>query len=106
MQAKTSLGLDAVALIVAVGLHLALVAVLLVQGLTRDPIPQPERITVNFAEEVGMTSAAPDPVPESAASVAPQLGVLIEGQLRSAMVRLQFQYRLEAGRFDGLTQRA
>jgi len=74
MQAKTSLGLDAVALIVAVGLHLALVAVLLVQGLTRDPIPQPERITVNFAEEVGMTSAAPDPVPESAASVAPQLG--------------------------------
>ncbi|WP_370177172.1 energy transducer TonB [Alteriqipengyuania sp.] len=74
MQAKSSLGLDAVALIIAGALHLALVALLLVQGLTRDPIPVPERITVNFAEEVGMTSATPDPVPESAASVAPELG--------------------------------
>ena len=74
MQAKSSLGLDAVALIIAGALHLALVALLLLQGLTRDPIPVPERITVNFAEEVGLTSTAPDPVPESAASVAPELG--------------------------------
>jgi hypothetical protein len=74
MQAKSSLGLDAVALIVAGLLHVALVAVLLLQGATREPIPVPERITVNFAEEVGMTSAAPDPVRESQASVAPELG--------------------------------
>lgn len=74
MQAKSSLGLDAVALIVAGLLHVALVAVLLLQGATREPMPVPERITVNFAEEVGMTSAAPDPVQESQASVAPELG--------------------------------
>jgi len=37
-------------------------------------MPEPQRITVNFAEEVGMTSAAPDPVQESQASVAPELG--------------------------------
>ncbi|MBD59916.1 MAG: energy transducer TonB [Citromicrobium sp.] len=74
MQAKSSLGLDAVALIVAGILHVALVAALLLQGATREPMPVPERITVNFAEEVGMTSAAPDPVQESQASVAPELG--------------------------------
>lgn len=74
MDAKPHTGLDAIALIVAVGLHAALVAVLLLQGTTREPMPVPERITVNFAEEVGMTSAAPDPVRESQASVAPELG--------------------------------
>tara|TARA_B100000678_G_scaffold203033_1_gene170872 strand:- start:1355 stop:2200 length:846 start_codon:yes stop_codon:yes gene_type:complete len=74
MQAKSSLGLDAVALILAGLLHVLLVAVLLVQGATREPMPVPERITVNFAEEVGMTSEAPDPVRESQASVAPELG--------------------------------
>ncbi len=74
MQAKSSLGLDAVALIVAGLLHVLLVAVLLLQGTTRDPMPEPKRITVNFAEEVGMTSTAPDPTQESQASVAPELG--------------------------------
>ena len=74
MQAKSSLGLDVVALLVAGMLHLLLVAVLLMQGLTRDPMPEPTRITVNFAEEVGMTSTAPDPTLESQASVAPELG--------------------------------
>ena len=74
MQAKSSLGLDAAALIVAGILHVALIAVLLLQGATREPIPEPERITVNFAEEVGLTSTAPDPTTESQASIAPELG--------------------------------
>ena len=74
MDAKPHTGLDAIALIVAAALHAALVAVLLLQGATREPMPVPERITVNFAEEVGMTSTAPDPVRESRASVAPELG--------------------------------
>lgn len=74
MDAKPHTGLDAIALIVAAALHALLVAVLLFQGATRDQLPVPERITVNFAEEVGMTSTAPDPVRESQASVAPELG--------------------------------
>ena len=37
-------------------------------------MPEPKRITVNFAEDVGLTSTAPDPVQESQASVAPELG--------------------------------
>ena len=74
MQANRSFGLDAASLIIAGLLHVALVAVLLLQGTTREPMPMPERITVNFAEDVGMTSTAPDPVQESQASTAPQLG--------------------------------
>ena len=74
MQARSSFGLDAVALIVAITLHLLLVAALLLQGTKREPMPEPKRITVNFAEDVGPTSTAPDPVQESQASVAPELG--------------------------------
>ena len=74
MDAKSHNGLDALALIVAIALHVALIAALLLQGTTRQPLPEPKRITVNFAEEVGMTSTAPDPVQESQASVAPELG--------------------------------
>lgn len=74
MDAKQHTGLDAIALIVAIALHAALIAVLLVQGATREKLPEPQRITVNFAEDVGMTSAAPEPVREAQASVAPELG--------------------------------
>jgi len=74
MDAKSHNGLDAIALIVAIALHAALIAALLLQGTTRETIPEPKRITVNFAEDVGMTSAAPDPVKESQASVSPELG--------------------------------
>lgn len=74
MDAKSHNGLDALALIVAIALHVALIAALLLQGTTRQPMPEPKRITVNFAEDVGPTSTAPDPVQESQASVAPELG--------------------------------
>ena len=74
MQAKSFSGPDGIALIVAIALHVALVAALLLQGATREPMPEPTRITVNFAEEVGATSTAPDPVRESQASIAPELG--------------------------------
>ena len=74
MDAKQHTGLDAIALIVAIALHAALIAVLLVQGATREKLPEPQRITVNFAEDVGTTSTSPDPVREAQASVAPELG--------------------------------
>lgn len=74
MEAKQHTGLDAIALIVAIALHGALIAVLLVQGATREKLPEPQRITVNFAEDVGTTSTSPDPVREAQASVAPELG--------------------------------
>lgn len=63
-------------LIVAVVLHLALFALLLVQGLFPAPtIDPPQRMTVSLAEEVGMEATAPDPVTESRASTAPTLEI-------------------------------
>ncbi|MEC8714980.1 MAG: energy transducer TonB [Pseudomonadota bacterium] len=63
-------------LIVAVVLHLALFALLLVQGMFPAPtIDPPQRMTVSLAEEVGMEATAPDPVTESRASTAPTLEI-------------------------------
>ncbi|HCI61474.1 MAG TPA: energy transducer TonB, partial [Erythrobacter sp.] len=56
-------------LAVAVILHLALFAMLFVQGLFPAPtIDPPQRMTVSLAEDVGMQATAPDPVTESRAS--------------------------------------
>ena len=63
-------------LIVAVILHLALLAMLIVQGLFPAPmIDPPQRMTVSLAEDVGMEATAPDPVSESRASTAPTMDV-------------------------------
>ncbi len=60
-------------LLVAFGLHILLVAMLLFQPVTREPIAEPARMTVSLAEDVGMAATAPEPVAESRASTAPTL---------------------------------
>lgn len=61
-------------LIVAVALHLAVLAALVIQAfMPAPPIPKTERMTVSLAEDVGLESTAPDPVPESRAAIAPEL---------------------------------
>ncbi|MDG5746747.1 energy transducer TonB [Qipengyuania sp. XHP0207] len=61
-------------LLVALILHLALLAALFVQGLLPAPTFEPvERMTVSLAEDVGLEATAPDPVPESRAATAPTL---------------------------------
>lgn len=61
-------------LIVALALHLALLAALAIQALMPAPeIERTERMTVNLAEDVGLEATAPDPVPESRAAIAPTL---------------------------------
>lgn len=61
-------------LIIAVALHLALLAALVIQALFEAPrMPKVERMTVSLAEDVGLEATAPDPVPESAAAIAPTL---------------------------------
>ncbi|MEC8179623.1 MAG: energy transducer TonB, partial [Pseudomonadota bacterium] len=63
-------------LIVAVVLHVALLAILIVQGLFPAPaIDPPQRMTVSLAEDVGMEATAPDAVTESRASTAPTMDV-------------------------------
>lgn len=73
MTAATLRKEEALGLGVAVALHAALVAVLLLQPAPRDPPDLPERMTVSLAEDIGLTAQAPEPVAESRASIAPTL---------------------------------
>ncbi|AOL93918.1 hypothetical protein [Porphyrobacter sp. LM 6] len=64
---------EKVGLGVAIVLHGALVAVLLMQAVRSDVSVFPERMTVSLATEVGLEAAAPDPVAQSRAAIAPTL---------------------------------
>src|SRR5690606_39610775 len=59
---------------IAAAAHVALVAALVFQ-VRDDPtgLPIPERMTVSLADEVSLTSTAPDPSAEPQASIAPIL---------------------------------
>jgi hypothetical protein len=64
---------EKIGLAAAVVLHGALVAVLLMQTVRSEVSVFPERMTVSLATDVGLDAAAPDPVPESRAAIAPTL---------------------------------
>lgn len=65
---------EKIGLAVAVLLHGALVAVLLQQAMRQEVLTFPERMEVSLVSEVGLESAAREPVPESRQSIAPTLG--------------------------------
>jgi periplasmic protein TonB len=65
---------ERIGLAVAVLLHGALVAVLLQQAVRSEVLAFPERMDVSLVSEVGVESAAREPVPESRQSIAPTLG--------------------------------
>jgi periplasmic protein TonB len=64
---------EKVGLAAAVVLHGALAAVLLMQTVRSEVSVFPERMTVSLATDVGLEAAAPDPVSESRAAIAPTL---------------------------------
>jgi periplasmic protein TonB len=64
---------EKVGLLAALVLHGALVALLLMQTVRSEVSVFPERMTVSLATEVGLESAAPEPVAESRAAIAPTL---------------------------------
>lgn len=64
---------ERIGLAVAGGLHLALVIAFLIQPDSREDIEPVQRMTVNLASEVGLEAAAPEPVAESRAAIAPVL---------------------------------
>lgn len=64
---------ERIGLAVAFGLHAVLVLVFLVQPGTRESVEPAQRMTVNLASEVGLEAAAPVPLPESRAAIAPTL---------------------------------
>ena len=62
-------------LIVALALHLAILAVLVTQALleAQEMPPRTARMVVSLAEDVGLEATAPEPVEDSRAAVAPEL---------------------------------
>jgi hypothetical protein len=58
---------------IALALHVSLGVALLIQPAGRKPLPPVEKMTVNLATDVGLEATAPEPVPESAAAIAPTL---------------------------------
>lgn len=58
---------------IAVVLHLALAASFLAQPSKREVLPPAPKMTVNLTTDVGLEATAPDPVPASAAAIAPTL---------------------------------
>ncbi|RDC60651.1 hypothetical protein HME9302_01866 [Alteripontixanthobacter maritimus] len=73
MAARTLRSEEAIALGIAFALHLGLAAVLLTRPEALPKQPEPERIVVSLATEVGLASTAPEPVPESRAPAAPDM---------------------------------
>lgn len=65
---------DSVALPIAIALHVAVAAVLLLQPVREEVMEFPERMSVSLATEVSLEAAAPEPVLESSAAIAPVLG--------------------------------
>ena len=66
-------GEERIGLIVALALHVGVVALLLLQPVRDELIAIPERMTVSLATEVSLESTAPDPVAESRAAIAPEI---------------------------------
>ncbi|MXO66944.1 TonB C-terminal domain-containing protein [Altericroceibacterium endophyticum] len=58
---------------VALAAHIALVGVLMLQDTDRQPIPEPNRMSVSFADQVSLESTAPDASATPQASIAPEL---------------------------------
>lgn len=81
MQATTLRREERVGLAIALGLHLLLVAVLMLQPARDKVLDIPERMTVSLAEDVGLEATAPDPVPESRAAIAPTLAEVPQPQV-------------------------
>ena len=64
---------DSAGLIVAVVLHVGVVALLLLQPVNEGLVGSPERMTVSLATEISLEATAPEIVPESRAAIAPTL---------------------------------
>ncbi|GAA0273099.1 hypothetical protein GCM10009127_11900 [Alteraurantiacibacter aestuarii] len=60
-------------LLVAGAAHVALAVALMLQDDSRAPYEPPQRIDVSLATDVSLTSTAPDPSAEPAASMAPEI---------------------------------
>jgi hypothetical protein len=83
---------ERIGLLVALILHLSVVAAFIIQPIRQEVLEAPERMTVSLVSDVGLTSVAPIPVEESRAALAPELG----GKVQEAVQETQPQQSRQA----------
>jgi hypothetical protein len=64
---------ERIGLLVALILHMIVVAAFVIQPIRQEVLEAPERMTVSLLSDVSLTSTAPNPVAESRAALAPEL---------------------------------
>ena len=64
---------ERIGLLVALILHMSVVAAFVIQPIRQEVLDAPERMTVSLVTDVSLTSTAPNPVSESRAALAPEL---------------------------------
>lgn len=65
---------EGLGLTLAVALHVAVLAVIVLRPAQTDVVKPPQRIEVTLSDQVGMTSTSPDPYSQAAPDIAPELG--------------------------------
>ncbi|MFK4871916.1 hypothetical protein ACI3K3_07830, partial [Novosphingobium sp. ZW T3_23] len=65
---------EGLGLTLAVALHVAVLAVIVLRPAQTDVVKPPQRIEVTLSDQVGMTSTSPDPFSQAAPDIAPELG--------------------------------
>lgn len=73
MRAFASNRDERIGLLVALILHMVVVAAFVIQPIRQEVLDVPERMTVSLVGDVGLTAVAPIPVDESRAALAPEL---------------------------------
>lgn len=65
---------EGIGLTLAVALHLAVLAAMVLRPAQNEVVKPPQRIEVTLSDQVGMTSTSPDPFSQAAPDIAPELG--------------------------------
>ncbi|TCU56088.1 cell division and transport-associated protein TolA [Novosphingobium sp. PhB57] len=65
---------EGLGLTLAVALHVAVLAVMVLRPAQNEVVKPPQRIEVTLSDQVGMTSTSPDPYSQAAPDMAPELG--------------------------------
>ncbi|PZQ54536.1 MAG: hypothetical protein DI555_10825 [Novosphingobium pentaromativorans] len=65
---------EGIGLTLAVALHLAVLAAMVLRPAQNEVVKPPQRIEVTLSDQVGMTSTSPDPFSQAAPDMAPELG--------------------------------
>lgn len=65
---------EGLGLTLAVALHVAVLAVIVLRPAQTDVVKPPQRIEVTLSDQLGMTSTSPDPFSQAAPDIAPELG--------------------------------